>query len=84
MMRRSRSSFFSHGIADDLDDPKYGHYKYWSNPLETKLPDAPEMEMYCLYGVGIPTERSYIYKLATSSGNARAAFLPDRWICGWR
>ncbi|KAF9587320.1 hypothetical protein IFM89_001068 [Coptis chinensis] len=22
---------FSHGIAEDLDDPKYSHYKYWSN-----------------------------------------------------
>lgn len=27
---------FSYGIADNLDDPKYQHYKYWSNPLETK------------------------------------------------
>lgn len=27
---------FSHGIAENLDDPKYSHYKYWSNPLETK------------------------------------------------
>ena len=27
---------FSHGLADDLDDPKYQHYKYWSNPLETR------------------------------------------------
>ncbi|KAF5744804.1 hypothetical protein HS088_TW07G00384 [Tripterygium wilfordii] len=53
---------FSHGIADDLNDPKYNHYKYWSNPLETKLPDAPDMEIYSLYGVGIPTERSYVYK----------------------
>ena len=35
MMRRAEAHF-SHGIADDLDDPKYGHYKYWSNPLETK------------------------------------------------
>lgn len=26
----------SHGIAMNLDDPKYAHYKYWSNPLETK------------------------------------------------
>lgn len=26
---------FSHGIADNLDDPKYKHYKFWSNPLET-------------------------------------------------
>jgi len=30
------SAHFSYGIADDLDDPKYQHYKYWSNPLETK------------------------------------------------
>lgn len=28
---------FSYGIADNLDDPKYEHYKYWSNPLETRL-----------------------------------------------
>ncbi|CAH8267455.1 unnamed protein product [Arabidopsis lyrata] len=72
MMRRAEAHF-SHGIADDLDDPKYGHYKYWSNPLETKLPYAPEMEMYCLYGVGIPTERSYIYKLATSSNKCKSS-----------
>ncbi|ERN13258.1 hypothetical protein AMTR_s00040p00234940 [Amborella trichopoda] len=61
LMRRADSQF-SHGIADDLDHPTYNHYRYWSNPLETKLPNAPEMEMYCLYGVGIPTERSYVYK----------------------
>ncbi|XP_073063147.1 putative phospholipid:diacylglycerol acyltransferase 2 [Primulina eburnea] len=66
MMKRAEAHF-SHGIADDLDDPKYGHYKYWSNPLETKLPNAPDMEIYCLYGVGIPTERSYVYKLSPSS-----------------
>lgn len=24
------------------------------------------MEIYCLYGVGIPTERSYVYKLSAS------------------
>jgi phospholipid:diacylglycerol acyltransferase len=35
MMQRG-SAHFSYGIADDLDDPKYQHYKYWSNPLETK------------------------------------------------
>lgn len=31
------------------------------------------MEMHCLYGVGIPTERSYIYKLATSSGKCKSS-----------
>jgi phospholipid:diacylglycerol acyltransferase len=63
MMQRG-SVHFSYGIADNLDDPKYGHYKYWSNPLETKLPNAPEMEIFSMYGVGIPTERAYVYKLA--------------------
>eukprot|EP00258_Populus_trichocarpa_P002837 XP_002303252.3 phospholipid:diacylglycerol acyltransferase 1 [Populus trichocarpa] len=66
MMERG-SAHFSYGIADDLDDPKYQHYKYWSNPLETKLPNAPEMEVFSLYGVGIPTERSYVYKLSPSA-----------------
>ncbi|KAM7254397.1 hypothetical protein ACFE04_003777 [Oxalis oulophora] len=60
------SAHFSNGIADNLDDPKYNHYKYWSNPLETKLPVAPDMEIFSLYGVGLPTERAYIYKLLPS------------------
>uniref|UniRef100_M1AAG9 Phosphatidylcholine-sterol acyltransferase n=2 Tax=Solanum TaxID=4107 RepID=M1AAG9_SOLTU len=33
-MQRAESHF-SHGLADNLEDPKYSHYKYWSNPLET-------------------------------------------------
>ncbi|KAJ8563492.1 hypothetical protein K7X08_031944 [Anisodus acutangulus] len=57
---------FSHGIAENLEDPKYSHYKYWSNPLETTLPDAPEMEIFCSYGVCIPTKRSYVYKMSPS------------------
>nr|GMC75988.1 phospholipid:diacylglycerol acyltransferase 1 [Ipomoea batatas]GME01725.1 phospholipid:diacylglycerol acyltransferase 1 [Ipomoea batatas] len=35
MMARG-SAHFSYGIAENLDDPKYEHYKYWSNPLETR------------------------------------------------
>ncbi|KAJ0969205.1 hypothetical protein J5N97_022082 [Dioscorea zingiberensis] len=34
---------------------------------DSRLPDAPEMEIYCYYGVGIPTERSYVYKLSQPS-----------------
>ncbi|XP_060187103.1 phospholipid:diacylglycerol acyltransferase 1-like isoform X1 [Lycium barbarum] len=63
LMKRG-SAHFSYGIAYDLDDKKYEHYKYWSNPLETKLPNAPEMEIFSMYGVGIPTERAYVYKLS--------------------
>lgn len=32
-----------------------------------RLSYAPDMEIYCLCGVGIPTERSYVYKLSPSS-----------------
>ncbi|XP_057455103.1 phospholipid:diacylglycerol acyltransferase 1-like [Lotus japonicus] len=63
MMARG-SAHFSYGVADNLDDPKYEHYKYWSNPLESKLPNAPDMEIFSLYGVGLQTERAYIYKLS--------------------
>ncbi|KAL3830018.1 hypothetical protein ACJIZ3_018820 [Penstemon smallii] len=66
MMKRG-GEHFSYGIADDLDDKKYDHYKYWSNPLETKLPNAPEMEIFSMYGVGIPTERAYVYKLSSAA-----------------
>ncbi|CAL5212216.1 unnamed protein product [Lathyrus oleraceus] len=61
MMKRAEVHF-SHGIAENLDDSEYTHYKYWSNPLETMLPDAPNMEIYCLYGVEIPTEKSHVHK----------------------
>ncbi|XP_025013503.1 phospholipid:diacylglycerol acyltransferase 1 isoform X2 [Ricinus communis] len=66
MMERG-SAHFSYGIADNLEDPKYEHYKYWSNPLETKLPNAPEMEIFSMYGVGIPTERAYVYEFSPAA-----------------
>ncbi|XP_052183522.1 phospholipid:diacylglycerol acyltransferase 1 [Diospyros lotus] len=66
MMKRG-SAHFSYGIADNLDDKKYEHYRYWSNPLETKLPNAPDMEIFSMYGVGIPTERAYVYKLSSGA-----------------
>ncbi|KAI9076243.1 hypothetical protein K1719_041816 [Acacia pycnantha] len=65
---------FSHDIAEHLDDPKYTHHKYWSNPLETQLPEAPNMEIYCLYGVGIPTERPYVYQLSASEKRSTIRF----------
>lgn len=34
MMARG-NAHFSYGIAENLDDPEYQHYRYWSNPLET-------------------------------------------------
>uniref|UniRef100_A0A7S1KJ47 Phospholipid:diacylglycerol acyltransferase n=1 Tax=Vitrella brassicaformis TaxID=1169539 RepID=A0A7S1KJ47_9ALVE len=36
--------------------------KYWLNPLAAPLPYAPNMKVFCTYGVGIPTERNYLYQ----------------------
>ncbi|SCW00363.1 LAFE_0C02542g1_1 [Lachancea fermentati] len=38
------------------------HHSHWTNPLEVPLPDAPDLKVYCFYGVGNPTERAYVYK----------------------
>lgn len=35
----------------------------WMNPLESRLPNSPDMKIYCLYGIGHDTERAYMYKL---------------------
>ena len=38
--------------------------KHWHDPVASPLPYAPSLKMYCLYGTGIPTERSYFYELS--------------------
>ena len=38
----------------------------WINPLETRLPLAPNLKIYCFYGIGKPTERAYFYRDDTS------------------
>ncbi len=38
----------------------------WVNPLETRLPLAPNLKIYCFYGVGKPTERGYYYRAPES------------------
>lgn len=43
----------------------------WMNPLESRLPLAPNMKIYCFYGIGKPTERAYFYREEkdTTTGN---------------
>ncbi|BBN19482.1 phospholipid:diacylglycerol acyltransferase [Marchantia polymorpha subsp. ruderalis] len=76
MMRRADANW-AFGLAENPSDPKYNHHKYWANPFETTLPNAPDMEVYCMYGVGILTERSYIYKLSPSSDSCYIPFRID-------
>ncbi|CAE6486931.1 unnamed protein product [Rhizoctonia solani] len=54
---------YSYGIERDPEQLARNdddHTKF-SNPLEVKLPNAPSMRIYCLYGHGKDTERSYWY-----------------------
>lgn len=44
-------------VAENEADPRK-----WLNPLETSLPNAPNLRIYCFYGVGKPTERAYYYR----------------------
>jgi len=57
-------SSYSHGVAHTkkvVEDNQFIPAK-WINPLETRLPLAPNLKIYCFYGVGKPTERAYFYK----------------------
>ncbi|KAF2478141.1 LACT-domain-containing protein [Lindgomyces ingoldianus] len=57
-------SSYSHGVAHTakvVEDNQRIPAK-WINPLETRLPLAPHLKIYCFYGVGKETERAYYYK----------------------
>lgn len=55
---------YSFGIAKTKEElaANNDHHSKWSNPLEVTLPNAPDMKIFCFYGVGNPTERAYTYK----------------------
>lgn len=42
-----------------------------------RLPDAPEMEILCLYGVGILTERAFVYKVSPANDTCVIPFRID-------
>eukprot|EP01087_Luapelamoeba_hula_P011750 TRINITY_DN3236_c0_g1_i1.p1 TRINITY_DN3236_c0_g1~~TRINITY_DN3236_c0_g1_i1.p1 ORF type:complete len:763 (-),score=116.08 TRINITY_DN3236_c0_g1_i1:52-2340(-) len=57
------NTVYSHGLPPSKDvSSRLNNPKYWSNPLESVLPNAPNMTMYCFYGVGKEAERAYMYK----------------------
>ncbi|KAI0053270.1 phospholipid/diacylglycerol acyltransferase, partial [Auriscalpium vulgare] len=57
------ASNYSFGIEKDeaVLEKNDGDHTKWTNPLEIRLPNAPSMELYCVYGHGKETERSYWY-----------------------
>jgi phospholipid:diacylglycerol acyltransferase len=55
---------YSHGVAHTAREIEANRddFRKWVNPLEMRLPLAPSLKIYCFYGVGKPTERSYLYR----------------------
>ena len=41
---------------------KHRYKRTWGHALLEPLPQASKLKIYCFYGVGVPTERSYVYK----------------------
>ncbi|KAF2972049.1 hypothetical protein GQX73_g1546 [Xylaria multiplex] len=55
---------YSHGIAHTAAEVEANELQAhkWINPLETRLPLAANLKVFCFYGVGKPTERGYYYR----------------------
>ncbi|KAH0565318.1 hypothetical protein GP486_001279 [Trichoglossum hirsutum] len=49
-------------LLADIREENERDPRKWTNPLETRLPNAPNLKIYCFYGVGKETERSYFYR----------------------
>lgn len=66
----------STGDGNDNDDgssPETPCHEGAVDPLRCPLPSAPSMRLYCIYGVGKPTERSYVYVKSRSSSSSNSS-----------
>jgi len=60
---------WSHGLrSKPWEDGERAQKQTWANPLESQLPVAPSMTVYCLYGVGKESERGYFYSPVAGKG----------------
>ncbi|KAI9639305.1 putative phospholipid:diacylglycerol acyltransferase [Dioszegia hungarica] len=75
---------YSYGFESDegqLKKNDHDHRK-WTNPLEVRLPTAKNMKIYCLYGHGKETERSYWYmKEEYEHDESRSEAIGEEAIC---
>jgi len=57
-----RGIVYARTLSLDPSDNTRLHKGNWHDPTRTPLPYAPNMKIYCFYGHGIDTERTYKYK----------------------
>ncbi|KAG5920716.1 hypothetical protein E4U42_006091 [Claviceps africana] len=70
---------YSHGVAHTAAEVEANEKDSlkWINPLETRLPNAPNLRIYCFYGVGKPTERAYYYRAPDQPTNTKLKIVID-------
>lgn len=70
---------YSLGVAHTKEEVEENQKvpRKWMNPLETRLPNAPNMKIYCFYGMGKPTERAYYYKEDLDPTNKTSAHIGE-------
>ena len=60
----------------DQNSKEEQSFRTWHDITKTPLPHAPNMKIYCLYGVGVDTERAYFYKRNSGDGNSETTANP--------
>ena len=75
-------STYSHGVANTAVEVAQNEKdpRKWVNPLETRLPLAPNLKIYCFYGVGKLTERSYYYRQSEQQSSQQTTMASTRPI----
>lgn len=70
---------YSLGVAHTKEEVEKNQAipKKWMNPLETRLPYAPNLKIYCFYGMGKPTERAYYYREEPGLNNETSAHIGE-------
>ncbi|KAK2612124.1 phospholipid:diacylglycerol acyltransferase [Conoideocrella luteorostrata] len=70
---------YSHGVAHTAAEVEANEEdpRKWINPLETRLPNAPNLKIFCFYGVGKPTERGYYYRAPDLPGYTKLKIIMD-------
>lgn len=62
------SPFIPEGYTADEIVAGMAPHQYWTNPLSVPLPNAPNMSIISLYGVGSVAERAYHFEVSEAMG----------------
>eukprot|EP01126_Amoeba_proteus_P043257 TRINITY_DN4740_c0_g1_i1.p1 TRINITY_DN4740_c0_g1~~TRINITY_DN4740_c0_g1_i1.p1 ORF type:complete len:364 (+),score=73.65 TRINITY_DN4740_c0_g1_i1:1524-2615(+) len=73
-------NWYSFGSVLQHVKENVSHSRYWTNPLESPLPHAPKMKIFCFYGIDKPTERGFLYKDQIQEGEERAKLRGIRYV----